>query len=856
MLELFAAEHALELLEAELKAATGAQRVSALVAVAWQIRQRDTTRSSALASEAELALAGGGLPAGGHALLTARLQLIRGETQWLVGDVAAGVALAERALQGFAALADAPDGVPVGATDARLGCADANLLLAALARDLGDTALRDAKLQASAAAALDVDAVRVTVAQAALAFNAAFRDVAAVKETWGAQFAQLPSPMHPAAACALEDFWGIVAMQSSDYVRAIRHWSKAYALGLASGQIRRAIVTALNIGAAFNNLNDHHDALEWMRRGLALARPCGWPGPMGNALLQTGGTLRMLQRFDAAAEMLREAQVFMAHVSGSRSYAVALLYQAETELAGKHFAPALASFQLLQERAVALGAADLLSDALYGQAKALIELGQPEPALQAAQAALDGAGANTYRRMDALRALADIHARHVIPPPPGMHAASAPLHYLELAMAAAASIQNYTPPGDMLEALAREYARMGDTGKAYALALQANQAREKIHSAEASNRASALQVNYETENARAESEHQRQLAMAHAERANALERANTTLEELGAVGRDITRNLDANAIFTALDRHVHALLDATTFWIYRLEADGQTLKMVFGVEADQPVPSYTLALDDPQSLAARCARTREEVITDIAPGQSSARTGTLATLSLMFAPLLVDDRLLGVMTIQSVQSHAYAEREVAIFRTLCSYGAIALANDERTSELRDKNKELERLSVTDRLTGLFNRLRLDHVLADELHRSQRYTSCFSLVLLDIDHFKSVNDTHGHAVGDAVLVEVARRLGEGTREIDVVGRWGGEEFLVICPDTNFDGAMATAEKLRALIASQAFAVVGTKTSSFGVASFRNGDTVSAIMARADAALYRSKAHGRNRVEGEA
>nr|WP_295783923.1 sensor domain-containing diguanylate cyclase [Rhodoferax sp.] len=848
MLELFAAEHAVELLEAELKVVTGAQRASALVTVAWQVRQRDTRRALVLVDEAEAALASAAIPHAKHALLSARIQLIRGETKWLSGELEAGLALAESALQGFEVLGDVPG--------ARVGCADAYLLLAALARDLGNTALRDTKLQASAAAALEVDPVRVAVAQAALAFNAAFRDVAATKEKWGAQFALIPTPMHPAAACALEDFWGIVAMQSSDYVRAIRHWSKAYALGLASGQIRRAIVTALNIGAAFNNLNDHHDALEWMRRGLALARPCGWPGPMGNALLQTGGTLRMLQRFDAAAEMLREAQVFMAHVSGSRSYAVALLYQAETELAGQHYAPALASFRLLQERAVALGAADLLSDALYGQARALIELGQPEPALHAAQAALDGATADAYRRVDALRAIADVHARHTLPPPSGMHAPSVPLHYLEHALAAAASIENYTPPGDMLEAVAREYARIGDTGKAYEFALQANQAREKIHSLEASNRASAIQVNYETENARAEGEHQRQLATAHAERANALERANTTLEELGAVGRDITRNLDATAIFTALDTHVHALLDATTFWIYRLESDGQTLKMVFGVEADQRVPAYTLALDDPHSLAARCARTREEVITDITPGQSPARAGTLATLSLMFSPLLVDDRLLGVMTIQSAQAHAYAEREVAIFRTLCAYGAIALANDERTSELRDKNKELERLSVTDRLTGLFNRLRLDHVLADELHRSQRYASCFSLVLLDIDHFKSVNDKYGHAVGDQVLVDVARLLRQGTREIDVVGRWGGEEFLVICPDTHFDGAMATAEKLRQLIANHSFAAVGTKTSSFGVASFRNADTVSSTMARADAALYRSKANGRNRVEGVA
>lgn len=848
MLELFAAEHAVELLEGELNSAMGAQRLGAMVAVAWHMRQRDTGRALALADEAQGGLATLQLSDAERAVLGARLQLIRGEAKWLFGEVDAGVALAQSALDGFTALGEA-DG-------ARQGCADACLLLASLARDQGDVARRDVHLQAAADAAAHVDPVRVTVAQAALAFNAAFRDAAAAKNNWGEQFAAIPKPMHPAAACALEDFWGIVAMQSSDFVRAIQHWSRAYPLALASGQLRRALVTALNIGAAFNNLNDHHNALEWMKRGLALARSCGWPGTMGNALLQTGGTLRLLQRFDAAAEMLREALVFMAHLSASRSYAVALLYQAEAELAGQHYALSLASFRLLEERAVALGAADLLSDARLGQAKILFAQGLIEPAVEGAQAAFAVATTDLTRQIYALRLLARIHANHTLPPPPGMQAPSAPLHYLQQALDAAAGIQNYTLPGDLLETVAAEYAKIGDTEKAYALALQANQAREKIHTTEASNRASALQVSYETEKARAEGEHQRQLAMAHAERANTLERANATLEELGSVGRDITRNLDATAIFAALDTHVHALLDATTFWIYRLEPDGRTLRMVFGVEAEQGVESYTIDVDDPQSIAARCARTREEVITDIVQGHSHAKAGTLETLSLMFSPLLVDDRLLGVMTIQSAQAHAYGDREVAIFRTLCAYGAIALANDERTSELRSKNLELERLSVTDRLTGLFNRLRLDHVLEDELHRSQRYPSRFSLVLLDIDHFKSVNDTYGHAVGDQVLVEVARRLRAGTREIDVVGRWGGEEFLVICPDTDFDGAVATAEKLRQMIAGQAFETVGTKTSSFGVAAFRDHDTVSAIMARADAALYRSKANGRNRVEGEA
>ncbi|MBF0376696.1 MAG: diguanylate cyclase [Desulfamplus sp.] len=173
--------------------------------------------------------------------------------------------------------------------------------------------------------------------------------------------------------------------------------------------------------------------------------------------------------------------------------------------------------------------------------------------------------------------------------------------------------------------------------------------------------------------------------------------------------------------------------------------------------------------------------------------------------------------------------------------------------NERTRELREKNRELELLAITDRLTGICNRLKLDEVFEYERVRSERYRLNFSVILIDIDHFKRVNDTHGHQVGDAVLVEIAHILMEYLRKSDVPGRWGGEEFLVICPETNGDSACLIAEKLRVTIASFNFSVVDKVTASFGVTAYQNEDDVKTMMARADAALYRAKEMGRDRVE---
>lgn len=166
-------------------------------------------------------------------------------------------------------------------------------------------------------------------------------------------------------------------------------------------------------------------------------------------------------------------------------------------------------------------------------------------------------------------------------------------------------------------------------------------------------------------------------------------------------------------------------------------------------------------------------------------------------------------------------------------------------------DITDK-KIIEKLAQTDKLTQLYNRVKIDKELDVQIYSAQRYNTDFSLILLDIDKFKSINDNYGHQIGDVILQELALILKRKSRKTDIVGRWGGEEFLIICTQTKKDEAVVFAESLRKEIENFSFKTVGKVTSSFGVSSYENGDDIKSIVYKCDMALYRSKEDGRNRV----
>jgi diguanylate cyclase (GGDEF)-like protein len=167
--------------------------------------------------------------------------------------------------------------------------------------------------------------------------------------------------------------------------------------------------------------------------------------------------------------------------------------------------------------------------------------------------------------------------------------------------------------------------------------------------------------------------------------------------------------------------------------------------------------------------------------------------------------------------------------------------------------LNDANQRLRTLAYNDSLTGVWNRYRMELAIDAEINAADRYGSPCTLLLFDVDHFKHFNDTHGHEAGDRVLIELCETIQNSLRISDTLGRWGGEEFLVLASHSDRKSGLQLAERLRQVVEDMDLGDLGRVTISIGIADWRKGDTRKRLVARADRAMYRAKEGGRNRVE---
>ncbi|WP_295763487.1 HD domain-containing phosphohydrolase [Undibacterium sp.] len=673
-MELFALNQDVLALESRLALLEGSARLDTLIALAWALRQRDCEAALRLVEQAEALLNDYLIEDAKLQGDLARLLLIKGEVNWLFADLAQAEQQAMLAISIFERLGN------------HIGAGDAKWLLASVWLDRGDVQHHAKWLElATSDYAQAGDTQRVAIAHARALHFAAFLDApgtsARIAELFDLQQEQ------PAAVMAwLASALALVPSLSGDQVTAIRAYSQAHLAARDSGQLRQAILNASNGADAFATLGDLDAALEWDEHALALARGTGWPSMVGNTLMQTGNVLRLLGRREEAKAILLEAQSSMRELTSSKSYTMTLQYLGDLALDSGEPQAALEYFRQVEERITSLGEPYFLLRCWRGQANALCRLAQPQEASAkvAAAFALASREGSADEQIKALRIYAELYHLHPLPAPEGMASASPSLHFLNQALAVAATINGYILPSELLDEVANAYALIGNYRLAYSYSQSAAAARDNKRLADAGIRAVAMQVRQETERAYASARYHQQLAINEASRASYLQETNTTLETLGLIGREMTANLNKEAVFATFYRHVRQLLDVASFSISLLDEDGVTLKGSFCMEHERALLLSDFSVHDESIYTARCARERQEILINIRPDEdlitSSWIEGSLDTRSLLFAPLLAGERLLGVMSIQSIHTHAYAERESAIFRTLCSYAAIALEN--------------------------------------------------------------------------------------------------------------------------------------------------------------------------------
>jgi len=685
-MDLFATKEEIAALEEQLTRSSDSSRLMLMTSLAWFIRQSNSTRALELADTVGSQLPDSAVSAEAQKSIMARLMLVRAESAWLLMALTDAAKLARLALHEFIELNDMQ------------GSADAHWLLAWIAVDTGNQQQRDVEFELMT---LDADRagdkVRLDVAQATLARWSAFTDARLAEERYATRFEAMAKDENAMRAQWANEFLGVLHYCKEDIAKALSYTMQAHKYAVKTGQHYFAIVTALNIADAFRVLNEHLVALDWMQRGLNLARQCGWPRSIGACLLQMAEILRQINNLTTAQEMLTEAIALLAPVNESRAYALALSYKGSLALDQKDYAVALEAFQQLEIRANALQQTDFQIDFQRGQAHALSFLGKPEEAVSVALSSLklaqiQGEGA---KQIDILMMLADIYFRYPELTHKNTNADLTSLGCLYQALDLAENLPGYIIPSKLFEMLSFEFASVDDYRQAYLMAGKALKAKERAQNHETFTRATTIQVLHEIERAREDGEHHRQIAISESNRSRELLQLTTTLEQLSAIGREITTHLDKDEINTVLDKYVHSLMDVNVFKTYLLDEDGNRLVMAYCIENGTNYGIDYVPVAHPTAHSAHCFRDGTEQLIDFSKdGESTHIPGTLVSSTGLYFPLSIGDRKLGVMSVESLQPNAFGQRELLIFRSLCAYAAIGFDNARTYQQLQSTQKQL------------------------------------------------------------------------------------------------------------------------------------------------------------------
>ncbi len=325
------------------------------------------------------------------------------------------------------------------------------------------------------------------------------------------------------------------------------------------------------------------------------------------------------------------------------------------------------------------------------------------------------------------------------------------------------------------------------------------------------------------------------------------------LDALRMIWVELATEFDLNSLLSKILESARSLLSADTGELSLYEPEEDQLRVVASCGFDKDTGGDIVPMGE--GLMGLSAQTKQPLLVKNYQKweNRSPRYSTLVLEEAVGAPMLSGGVLLGSVVLGSFQPNTFDASSMDLLNLFVQQASLAIHNARLFEQLND-------LAVTDTLTGLFNRRHFFYQAETLVIRAQRYSSPLSAVMIDLDHFKEINDTFGHSAGDHVLREVARVLSAALRKSDLIGRYGGEEFCVLLPEIDLEEARAAAERLRQEVFNlQIPTLKGTAavTASLGVATLNlSGETLDQLLQRADAALYRAKRAGRNAVSVEA
>jgi diguanylate cyclase (GGDEF)-like protein/PAS domain S-box-containing protein len=316
------------------------------------------------------------------------------------------------------------------------------------------------------------------------------------------------------------------------------------------------------------------------------------------------------------------------------------------------------------------------------------------------------------------------------------------------------------------------------------------------------------------------------------------------------VAQEISASLELEEVYQAIHRAVKQLMPCEDFLIALLDEERQEIHGVYMIENDDRLP--TARFPSSQGLSGNVIATGKSIKYDDFfvdhPELHSIQFGKDRTRSGIFVPLKFKGKALGVLSAQSYQTYTYTSEDENVLDLLASQAAIAIENARLFTKV-------QALATHDALTGVLNRRHFFELANQEIERASRYKQPLSVILFDIDHFKRVNDTHGHPEGDRVLQSIAQRCRNNLRENDLICRYGGEEFIILMPSTDISNASIVAERLRRGVLQENIDTSdGPLTISLGLAAYdETCKDIDVLLAHADKALYLAKNSGRNRVK---